>query len=95
MEKARGIMRFREEAKSGGETRNCRFSEREREREAHPERGCRVVSSRIEGGGGFERGFCRGGWVQLMIFINDLRESTLLPSSISRRYSDVDIMRMI
>lgn len=35
MEKARGIMRFREEAKSGGETRNCRFSERERERGRH------------------------------------------------------------
>lgn len=73
MEKARGIMRFRDEAKSGGETRNFVGFEggpRERERGG----GCRFVADRggIKAEEG-ERGFLqRGSWVRLMILINDL-----------------------
>lgn len=66
-------MRFRDEAKSGGETRNFVGFEggpRERERGG----GCRFVADRggIKAEEG-ERGFLqRGSWVRLMILINDL-----------------------
>lgn len=60
MEKARGIMRFRDEAKSGGETRNfVGFEGGPRERERR-RMSFRRGSRRNKGGGRRERVFAEG-----------------------------------